>query len=129
MASGKSSAQATESFLWRTEFFPCWIKRFRSICSKWHYAGCFLTTSHTTGGNSGSPVINGSGELIGTNFDRVWEGTMSDIMFSPDRCRNIAVDIRYTLWIIDKVEGAGYLLDEMKLSSPKMWKISLMLEE
>lgn len=81
---------------------------------------CFLTSSHTTGGNSGSPVINGSGELIGTNFDRVWEGTMSDVMYSPDRCRNIAVDIRYTLWVIDKVQGAGYLLDEMKLSSPKM---------
>ncbi len=81
---------------------------------------CFLTSSHTTGGNSGSPVINGTGELIGTNFDRVWEGTMSDIMFSPDRCRNIAVDIRYTLWVIDKVEGAGYLLNEMKLSSYKM---------
>lgn len=81
---------------------------------------CFLTTSHTTGGNSGSPVINANGELIGTNFDRVWEGTMSDIMFSPDRCRNIAVDIRYTLWVIDKVEGAGYLLDEMKLASYKM---------
>jgi hypothetical protein len=81
---------------------------------------CFLTTSHTTGGNSGSPVINGNGELIGTNFDRAWEGTMSDIMFSPDRCRNIAVDIRYTLWVIDKVEGAGYLLEEMKLSSYKM---------
>src|SRR5258706_479852 len=81
---------------------------------------CFLTTSHTTGGNSGSPVINAGGELIGTNFDRLWEGTMSDVMFSPDRCRNIAVDIRYTLWVIDRVEGAGYLLNEMKLSSLKM---------
>ena len=81
---------------------------------------CFLTSSHTTGGNSGSPVINASGELIGTNFDRVWEGTMSDIMYSPDRCRNIAVDIRYTLWVIDKVKGAGYLIDEMRLSSNKM---------
>ena len=80
---------------------------------------CFLTTSHTTGGNSGSPVINATGDLIGTNFDRVWEGTMSDIMFSPDRCRNIAVDIHYTLWVIDKVEGAGYLVSEMKLSGEK----------
>ena len=76
---------------------------------------CFLTTSHTTGGNSGSPVINATGELIGTNFDRVWEGTMSDIMYSPDRCRNIAVDIRYTLFIIDKFSGAGYLLSEMQV--------------
>ena len=80
---------------------------------------CFLTTSHTTGGNSGSPVINATGELIGTNFDRVWEGTMSDVMYSPDRCRNIAVDIRYTLWVIDKVEGAGYLISEMKLAGEK----------
>src|SRR5258706_297634 len=81
---------------------------------------CFLTTSHTTGGNSGSPVINAGGELIGTNFDRGWEGTMSDVMFSPDRCRNIAVDIRDTLWVIDRVDGAGYLLNEIKLSSFKM---------
>jgi len=77
---------------------------------------CFLTTSHTTGGNSGSPVINATGELIGTNFDRVWEGTMSDIMYSPDRCRNISVDIRYTLFIIDKFSGAGYLLNEMNVA-------------
>jgi hypothetical protein len=76
---------------------------------------CFLTSSHTTGGNSGSPVINGNGELIGTNFDRVWEGTMSDIMYSPDRCRNIALDIRFTLFIIDKYSGAGHLLSEMNL--------------
>lgn len=76
---------------------------------------CFLTSSHTTGGNSGSPVINATGELIGTNFDRVWEGTMSDIMYSPERCRNIAVDIRYTLFIIDKFSGAGYLLGEMNV--------------
>jgi hypothetical protein len=76
---------------------------------------CFLTSSHTTGGNSGSPVINAAGELIGTNFDRVWEGTMSDIMYSPDRCRNIALDIRYTLFIIDKYSGAGHLLSEMTL--------------
>lgn len=73
----------------------------------------FIATNHTTGGNSGSPVINANGELIGTNFDRVWEGTMSDIMFDPDRCRNISVDIRYTLFIIDKYAGAGNLIDEM----------------
>jgi len=53
--------------------------------------------------------------LIGTNFDRCWEGTMSDIMFNPDQCRNISVDIRYTLFIIDKFAGAGYLLNEMEL--------------
>jgi len=76
---------------------------------------CFTASNHTTGGNSGSPVVNGNGELIGVNFDRCWEGTMSDIMFDPDRCRNIAIDIRYALFIIDKFAGAGYLLDEMDL--------------
>ncbi len=77
---------------------------------------CFVASNHTTGGNSGSPVINANGELIGVNFDRCWEGTMSDIMFDPDRCRNIVLDIRYALFIIDKLAGAGYLLDEMQLS-------------
>lgn len=76
---------------------------------------CFTASNHTTGGNSGSPVVNGNGELIGVNFDRCWEGTMSDIMFDPDRCRNIAIDIRYALFIIDKFAGAGYLLDEMEI--------------
>ncbi|TND08375.1 MAG: dipeptidyl-peptidase 7 [Bacteroidetes bacterium] len=76
---------------------------------------CFIATNHTTGGNSGSPVIDAQGNLIGTNFDRVWEGTMSDVMFDPTRCRNIAVDIRYTLFIIDKFAGAGYLLREMNI--------------
>ncbi len=74
---------------------------------------CFIATNHTSGGNSGSPVINADGNLIGINFDRVWEGTMSDIVFDPDLCRNIALDIRYVLFIIDKVAGAGHLLDEM----------------
>ena len=75
----------------------------------------FIASNHTTGGNSGSPVLNANGELIGTNFDRNWEGTMSDIMYNPDFCRNIILDIRFTLWIIDKYAGAGYLLNEMKL--------------
>ncbi|RKD86304.1 S46 family peptidase [Mangrovibacterium diazotrophicum] len=75
----------------------------------------FTASIHTTGGNSGSPAINANGELIGINFDRCWEGTMSDIMFDPDQCRNIMVDIRYVLFIIDKFAGAGYLLDEMQL--------------
>jgi hypothetical protein len=75
----------------------------------------FIASTHTTGGNSGSPAINANGELIGINFDRCWEGTMSDIMFDPDQCRNIMVDIRYVLFIIDKFAGAGYLLDEMNL--------------
>ncbi|HWS01213.1 MAG TPA: S46 family peptidase, partial [Prolixibacteraceae bacterium] len=75
----------------------------------------FSASNHTTGGNSGSPVLNANGELIGVNFDRCWEGTMSDILFDPERCRNIALDIRYALFIIDKFAGAGYLLEEMKL--------------
>lgn len=76
---------------------------------------CFTASNHTSGGNSGSPVVNANGELIGLNFDRCWEGTMSDIMFDPDMCRNISLDIRYALFIIDKFAGAGYLLDEMEI--------------
>jgi len=74
---------------------------------------CFIATNHTTGGNSGSPVINGNGELIGINFDRDWEGTMSDIMYDPAQCRNITLDIRYVLFIMDKFAGAKNLVDEM----------------
>ena len=76
---------------------------------------CFIASNHTSGGNSGSPAINGKGELIGLNFDRVWEGTMSDYNFDESRCRNIMVDVRYVLFIIDKFAGAGYLVDEMDL--------------
>ena len=76
---------------------------------------CFLATNHTSGGNSGSPIINGRGELIGINFDRTWVSTMSDIEFDPSICRNISVDIRYVLFVIDRIGGAGYLLDEMTL--------------
>ncbi len=76
---------------------------------------CFTATNHTTGGNSGSPVINGNGELIGINFDRNWEGTMSDIMYDPDMCRNITLDIRYCLFLIDKFAGATHLINEMNL--------------
>ena len=74
---------------------------------------CFIATNHTTGGNSGSPVINADGDLIGLNFDRVWEGTMSDIVFDPEICRNIALDVRYVLFTIDKIGKADYLFDEM----------------
>lgn len=76
---------------------------------------CFTSSLHTTGGNSGSPVLNGHGELIGVNFDRTWESTMSDIQFDPDKCRNIALDSRYILFIIDKYAGAAHLMDEMQL--------------
>ena len=76
---------------------------------------CFIATNHTTGGNSGSPVINAAGDLIGLNFDRVWEGTMSDIVFDPEICRNISLDIRYVLFIIDKVADADHLIEEMTL--------------
>jgi hypothetical protein len=68
---------------------------------------CFIATNHTTGGNSGSPVVNAKGHLIGVNFDRAWEGVMSDLMFNPDQCRNISIDIRYAVFIIEKFAGAG----------------------
>ncbi|MCH2033849.1 MAG: S46 family peptidase [Tenacibaculum sp.] len=80
---------------------------------------CFLGTNHTTGGNSGSPAIDANGNLVGLNFDRVWEGTMSDMNYDPEICRNIMVDARYILFIIDKYAGAKHLIDEMKLVHPK----------
>ena len=80
---------------------------------------CFLGTNHTTGGNSGSPAIDAHGNLIGLNFDRVWEGTMSDYNYDADICRNIMVDIRYVLFIVDKYAGAKNLIEEMTLVYPK----------
>lgn len=76
---------------------------------------CFIANNHTTGGNSGSPVINAYGHLIGINFDRAWEGVASDMAFNPEQSRNISLDIRYALFIIDKFAGAGYLLNEMTI--------------
>ncbi|MGB8491151.1 MAG: S46 family peptidase [Bacteroidales bacterium] len=76
---------------------------------------CFIADNHTSGGNSGSPVINADGLLIGINFDRAWEGVASDMAFNPDQSRNISLDIRYALFIIDKFAGAGYLLNEMEI--------------
>lgn len=84
---------------------------------------CFLGTNHTTGGNSGSPAIDAHGNLIGLNFDRVWEGTMSDYNYDADICRNIMVDIRYVLFIVDKYAGAKNLIKEMSLVHPKKRKI------
>ena len=74
---------------------------------------CFLANNHTSGGNSGSPVINGKGELVGINFDRTWRSTMSDIEFDPEICRNISVDIRFVLFVMDRIGNAKYLLEEM----------------
>ena len=76
---------------------------------------CNIASNHTTGGNSGSPVLNARGELIGLNFDRIWEGTMSDVNFDANICRNIMVDSRYVLFIIDKFAGQRWLIDEMEL--------------
>jgi uncharacterized protein (DUF4415 family) len=81
---------------------------------------CFIAANHTTGGNSGSPALDANGYLIGLNFDRVWEGTMSDINYDPSICRNIMVDIRYVLFIIDKFAGAKHLIKEMNLVSRKI---------
>jgi hypothetical protein len=75
----------------------------------------FIATNHTTGGNSGSPALDSEGHLIGLNFDRVWEGTMSDIYYSPEICRNIMVDARYILFIIDKYAGAKNIINELKI--------------
>ncbi|MDE5731203.1 MAG: S46 family peptidase [Alistipes sp.] len=77
---------------------------------------CFLADNHTTGGNSGSPVLNARGELIGVNFDRTWLSTMSDVAFDPAFCRNIALDIRYVLFVIDRIGDASYLFDEMEFA-------------
>ena len=82
---------------------------------------CFIAANHTTGGNSGSPALDAYGRLIGLNFDRVWEGTMSDINYDPSICRNIMVDIRYVLFIIDKFAEAKHLIKEMNLvGGPKI---------
>jgi hypothetical protein len=76
---------------------------------------CFTGSNHTTGGNSGSPVLNAKGELIGLNFDRSWESTMSDIYYDGDVCRNIVVSINFVLWVMDKYAGARHLIDEMDI--------------
>ena len=75
----------------------------------------FTATNHTTGGNSGSPALDAYGNLIGLNFDRQWEGTMSDINYDPNLCRNIMVDTKYILFIIDKYADSKWLIDEMKI--------------
>ena len=84
---------------------------------------CFTGSNHTTGGNSGSPVIDANGNLMGLNFDRTWESTMSDYMFDPNRCRNVVVDIRYVMWVMDKYSGAKHLVDEMVLVKEQFQKV------
>ena len=76
---------------------------------------CFIASNHTSGGNSGSPVFNSKGELIGLNFDRNWEGTISDVAYDPTQCRNIVVDIRYILFITEKIYGSKHIVDEMTI--------------
>ena len=83
---------------------------------------CFIGTNHTTGGNSGSPAIDAHGNLIGLNFDRAWEGTMSDYNYDSSICRNIMTDVRYILFVVDKYAGASHLIKEMKLVNPKRLK-------
>ncbi len=78
---------------------------------------CFLASNHTSGGNSGSPVLDARGRLLGLNFDRTWLGTMSDLEFDPSICRNISVDIRYVLFTIEKVGGAAWLMDELRITN------------
>lgn len=100
------------------------LPRMRELAAKKEYGQyaqdgelwvCFTGSNHTTGGNSGSPVIDGEGNLMGLNFDRTWESTMSDFMFDASRCRNITVDIRYVMWVMDVYSGAKHLVDEMTI--------------
>jgi hypothetical protein len=76
---------------------------------------CFLSNNDITGGNSGSPMFDGNGHVIGLAFDGNWEAMSGDIIFEPNYQRCISVDVRYVLFIIDKFGGAGYLLDEMEI--------------
>ena len=94
-------------------------KDFGQYGTKGRQTVCFIATNHTTGGNSGSPALDAYGNLIGLNFDRVWEGTMSDINYDSRICRNIMVDIRYVAFIIDKFAGAKNIVDELKFVHPK----------
>jgi tetratricopeptide (TPR) repeat protein len=100
-------------------------KDFGIYTTKGEMRVCFIASNHTTGGNSGSPVLDAEGNLIGLNFDRTWESTMSDIMYDPERCRNIAMDMNYLLFILDKYAGMQRLIDEMNVIS----KVQTLYEE
>ena len=76
---------------------------------------CFISTNDITGGNSGSPVLNDRGQLIGLAFDGNWDAMSGDVLFEPELQRCINVDVRYVLFVIDKFAGAGHLLDEMTI--------------
>ena len=76
---------------------------------------CFISTNDITGGNSGSPVLNDRGQLIGLAFDGNWEAMSGDVLFEQNMQRCIDLDVRYVLFIIDKFAGAGHLLDEMTI--------------
>ena len=76
---------------------------------------CFMTNTHTTSGNSGSAVLNAKGELIGLNFDRIWQGLASDFSYNPNKARSIAVDIRYVLFLLEKFSPSTYVLKEMNI--------------
>jgi hypothetical protein len=91
-------------------------KEFGRYASKKGYMPvCFLTTNDITGGNSGSPVMNANGELIGLAFDGNWEAMSGDVAYEPELQRTISVDIRYVLWIMDIYSGAKHLVDEMTI--------------
>ncbi len=81
---------------------------------------CFLATGDTTGGSSGSPVLNGRGELVGVNFDRVWENVANDFGYNPEIARNVSADVRYLLWMLETIEmpGSKALLDELGVPAP-----------
>jgi hypothetical protein len=104
--------------LWKTKDFGSYTDKTGRV------PVAFLGSNHTTGGNSGSPALDANGNLIGLNFDRVWEGTMSDLNYDPAICRNIMVDIRYVLFVVDKFAGANHLVKEMNLVHSKKSKQS-----
>jgi len=96
----------------------------RSTQSRWvdrplgDVPACFLSDLDTTGGNSGSPIIDGRGRLVGLLFDGVWEDLAGDIVYTPRVSRSIAVDIRFVLWLLDDVMGASHIVQELGLDAP-----------